>query len=400
VIRLRTPRLVRPRSLDVGLTALCAALMHVERGLMSLPVFGFTVSAGIVVAALPVLLRRQAPVTALVLAFITLFGVMETSDIYNTIPLPAVLCAYTVADLRGRRAALVAAGGAVPLTLAILQYYSPHPVLSWGTAQNMALIALPLALGVAAHDRRAYTAALVERAQVAERNQEEMARRRVSEERLRIARDVHDVVAHAMVTINVQAGVGAYLIRTDPDEAFTNLRTIKQLSGDALRDLRSMLGILREGDPGSSAPGAPVQGISALDDLFESLRRAGLDLTVDIDPAARTLPTSVDTTAYRIVQEAMTNTLRHAGSTSARIRVSRTGNQVLVEVTDDGGVPTEQLRDSGSGNGLRGMRERSAAVGGSLEAGPRSGGGWQVTATLPVDQAARSEHCPTEVPAP
>jgi signal transduction histidine kinase len=368
--------------------------MHVERALMSLPVLGFAVSTAIVVASLPVLLRRQAPVTGLVLAFVTIFAVMETSDIYNTIGLPAVLCAYAVADLRGRRAALVTAGGAVPVTLAILQYYSPHPLLSWGTAQNMALIVLPLALGVAAHDRRAYTAALVERAQAAERNQEETARRRVSEERLRIARDVHDVVAHAMVTINVHAGVGAYLVRTDPGEAYTNLRTIKQLSGEALSDLRSMLGILRD----DGVPGPPVQGISALDDLFEALRSTGLDLTVDIDPATRTLPTSVDTTAYRIVQEAMTNTLRHAGSTSARVTVRQAENRVLVEITDDGGVPTQRLRDSGSGNGLRGMRERAAAVGGSLEAGPRAGGGWQVTASLPVDHAARSEHRPTEVP--
>nr|WP_269328732.1 sensor histidine kinase [Kineosporia babensis] len=222
---------------------------------------------------------------------------------------------------------------------------------------------------------------MVERAQAAERNQEEIARRRVSDERLRIARDVHDVVAHALVTINVQAGVGAFLVRTDPDEAHLALRTIKQVSGDALGDLRATLGVIRS-----------PQGIDTLGDLAESLRTAGLQITLDVK-TEEGLPTSVDSTAYRIVQESLTNTLKHAGRTSARITVAQQEGRLLIEITDDGGTPTEQqLSVSGSGNGLRGMRERAAALGGSLEAGPGPDGGWRVTAELPLSS-------PLEVPA-
>lgn len=380
VTRFRTPRL-----LDAVLTLACIAGMYLEIHLRNLSPSAAD-QIWIVLASLPVLLRRQVPGISLALAFAGLFGIAENDGgFYQAIPGPAVVCAYAVASRHGRWASLLAAAAGAPITLAILQIYSPHPLFSWPTAQNLALVPLPLALGLAAHDRRAYTAALVERAQTAERNQEETAMRRVSEERLRIARDVHDVVAHAMVTINVQAGVGAYLVHNDPDEAHTALRTIKQISGDSLADLRSMLGLLRE--PTSGEPGPPVQGVAAIDDLAESVRTAGMDLVVDIDPAARHLPTSVDTTAFRIVQESLTNTLRHAGPTKARITLTHEESQVRVEITDDGGTPAEtRLSASGSGNGLRGMRERAAAIGGSLTAGSRTGGGWQVVALLPTSE--------------
>nr|WP_269809899.1 sensor histidine kinase [Kineosporia rhizophila] len=337
----------------------------------------------IVLNSLPVLVRRQSPAVALGLCFVLLFGLSELdADIYSTIPGPGVLCAYALADRYGRRVALACAPVGAAVTIVILQVYSPHVLFSWSTVQNLALVFLPLALGVAAHDRRAWTAALLERAQAAERNQEEITRRRVSEERLRIARDVHDVVAHALVTINVQAGVGAYLVKTDPEEAHSALRTIKQVSGDALTDLRSTLGLLRET---TETPAPPVQGIAALGELADGLRTAGVDLTVDVDPATHSLPTPVDSTAYRIVQESLTNTLKHAGPTTARITISHEQDRVQIEITDDGGTPAEQqLSTSGSGNGLRGMRERAAAIGGSLQAGPRPGGGWQVVASLPL----------------
>lgn len=393
VIRLRAlevPGLHRPGARDLAPAALCVALMALEAALRHLTPTALE-GVLVVVAALPAVLRWQVPVVSLALSFVTLLGLIQTDfDIYTTIPGPAVLCAYAVADRHGRRAAVVAGAAALPLVLAILQIYSPHELFSVGTAQNLALVVLPLALGVAAHDRRAYTGVLIERARTAERNQEETARRRVSEERLRIARDVHDVVAHAMVTINVQAGVGAYLVHSDPDEAHATLRAIKQVSGDALGDLRSTLGILRaEGTimRDDETPGPPVQGVAALDELFENLP-AGVELTVEVDPAARSLPTSVDTTAYRIVQEALTNVLRHAGPTRARILVAREQGRLLIDVLDEGGSPTGNLRDTGSGKGLRGMRERAAAVGGALEAGPRPEGGWRVTASLPLEPTA------------
>ncbi|MDP9827735.1 sensor histidine kinase [Kineosporia succinea] len=374
------PRLHAPRPADLALTVLCVVLMLVELRLHHLPPAVGSVST-IVLAALPVLVRRQFPVGSLVLAFTALFVLAQAdAGIYNTIPGPAVLCAHEVASHYGRRVSLAAGAVCAVLTMAILQIYSPHAVLSWGTAQNMALVVLPLALGVAAHDRRAWTQALLDRAATAERNQEETARRRVSEERLRIARDVHDAVAHALVTINVQAGVGAYLVKSDPDEAHVALRTIKQVSGDALTDLRSTLGVLRE------ATGAPPPGIDALGELAESMRTAGIDLTLDIDDVGPHLPTSVGTTAYRVVQEALTNTLRHAGPTCAHITVTRDRSALTLRISDDGGTPTDLLSRSGSGNGLRGMRERATALGGTLEAGPRPTGGWLVKAVLPLEK--------------
>ncbi|GAA3639899.1 histidine kinase [Kineosporia mesophila] len=379
----------RPAPWDVALTVLCAAAMFGE-AVYRYEFPGVLGSSLIVAASLPALIRWRAPTASLVLAFVTLYALARLEievDIFTTIPAPAVLCAYAVADRHGRRAAIVTGIACLPLTLAILQIYSPHALFSVPTAQNLAWVVLPLALGVAAHERRAAMTALVERARTAERTQEETARRRAGEERLRIARDVHDVVAHALVTINVQAGVGAYLVRNDPDEAHATLRTIKQVSGDALGDLRSTLGLLHAGEPAVSEPGPPVQGIAALDELAENLRTAGLDVTVELDPGP--VPTPVGTTAYRIVQEALTNTLRHAGPTTARVSVRPVQDRLVVEVVDEGGASTGPLSTSGSGNGVRGMRERAAAVGGTLEAGPRPTGGWRVSAALPL--SARKE---------
>jgi len=224
----------------------CVVLMHAEIPFNAKADPSVLGSVAIVVASLPLLLRSQAPVAAYVLAFVAMYGVIATVSVYNTMPAPVVLCAYAVAERHGLRAALVTGVASLPVVLLILQVFSPHGILSWGTAQNLALVPLPLALGVAANARRGYTAMLIERAEAAERSRETEALRRVGEERLRIARDVHDVVAHAMVTINVQAGVGAHLLDRDRAQAYDTLRSIKQVSGDALTDLRTMLGLLRE----------------------------------------------------------------------------------------------------------------------------------------------------------
>lgn len=377
---------VRDRVLDVAAALLCVALMIVD--VVRTPDADVTVvSAGaIVLASLPVLLRRRAPVTALTLAMLLLFAVMSGAGIYVTIAAPAMLCAYTLAEARGRRAALVAAALALPLVVLILQLYSPHGYLTWDTAKNLAFVAIPLALGGAAHDRRAYTSALVDRAESAERSREEEALRRVGEERLRIARDVHDVVAHAMVAINVQAGVGAHLLDRDPEQARSTLREIKRVSGESLDDLRSVLGLLREegAEAVATAPVRPTQGMAGIEDLREGLGSAGVVLDVDVDPAVGALPAAIDATGYRIVQEALTNVLRHAGPTTARVRVAHRDDTVVIEVENDRGNGPAPDGRAGSGNGLRGMRERAAAVGGSFEAGPRDGGGWRVAASLPV----------------
>lgn len=377
--------LVPPVLLDIGLAALCAGVMLLE--LVRTEAGEPTVAgvAAIAVATLPVLVRRQRPVLALVAAMVLLFAIAETTAVSQTIAVSPVVCGYTLASARGRRA-LWAVPPTMATVLVLLAVYGDHDLWSGDTLRNLALVILPSALGVMAHDRRELVAGLVARAETAERTREEETLRRVGEERLRIARDVHDVVAHAMVAINVQAGVGAHLLDRDPDHARSTLRDIKRVSGEALTDLRSMLGVLRDPDD-EDAPVRPVADLAALDDLRDGLAAAGVDVDVTVDPSAFPLPASVATTGYRIVQEALTNVLRHADTTTARVHVARVGGSVLIEIEDDG--PGTSTPDGpSSGHGVRGMRERATAAGGSLEAGPRPGGGWRVAASLPVGTSA------------
>ncbi len=244
---------------------------------------------------------------------------------------------------------------------------------------------LPLVFGAGVRDRRLYLAALHERLERAERTREEEALRRVGEERLRIAREVHDVVAHAMVAINVQAGVAAHLLRAGgrTDAASGALTEIKRVSGDALADLRATLGVLREED--APAPVRPTQGVGALGELADRVRAAGIDVELRIPEGGCAVPSAVGGAVHRIVQEALTNVLRHAGATRATVRVDVLESAVVVEVRDDGAGDAVRVPvATGSGNGVRGMRERAEAVGGELEAGPAPGGGWLVRARLPL----------------
>lgn len=373
---------------DAVLFVACAGAMAIETSVIDKASTTPAAYVAVVLASTPVLLWRRRPVLAGVLTMVLMFGVLETTHLYQTIAFPAVVCGYGLALRRGRWVALPAGVLTMALVLVILAIYSPHSLVGWDTVRNLGFVAVPLALGVAGHDRRLATAALLDRAESAERTREEETLRRVGEERLRIARDVHDVVAHAMVAINVQAGVGAHLLDRDPEQAHATLRDIKRVSGEALGDLRSMLGLLRQEDDDTGAPVLPTQGLAEIDGLRESLTSAGVDLDLSIDDSADQLPAAVGATGYRIVQEALTNVMRHAGPTSARVRVTRDDDGIAqvvrIEVEDDGGADPGALVGAGSGNGLRGMRERAAAVGGSLEAGPRAGGGWRVSATLPV----------------
>ncbi|MFB9313137.1 sensor histidine kinase [Nocardioides plantarum] len=379
---------------DAALFVFCASAMAVETTVSEKAVTTPAAYVAVVLASAPVLLWRRWPLLAGVLTMTLMFGVLETTHLYQTIAFPAVVCGYGLALRLGRRVALPAGVVTMALVLVILAIYSPHSLWGWDTVRNLGFVAVPLALGVAGHERRLASAALLERAESAERTREEETLRRVGEERLRIARDVHDVVAHAMVAINVQAGVGAHLLDRDPEQARATLRDIKKVSGDALGDLRSMLGLLRQQDDEPGAPVVPTQGLREIDDLREGLASAGVDLDLSIDASADLLPAAVGSTGYRIVQEALTNVMRHVGPTSARVRVTRDDDGIAqvvrIEVEDDGvteprtGTLAGTLVGAGSGNGLRGMRERAAAVGGSLEAGPRAGGGWRVSATLPI----------------
>jgi signal transduction histidine kinase len=224
-----------------------------------------------------------------------------------------------------------------------------------------------------------------ERAAEAVRIKEEETLRRTSEERLRIARELHDALGHHLSLISVQAGVALHVNEDLPDQARGSLTAIKQASGEALRELRSVLDILRqEGEP---APRSPTSSLARLDDLVSQAAAAGLNVHSETEGEARALPFGVDVAAFRIVQEALTNVTRHAAASTATVRVGYGDHEVTVQIDDDGRGPGDGAALS-SGNGLRGMRERAAALGGDLQTGSRPGGGFRVRAQLPLDGVA------------
>ncbi|WP_119295881.1 sensor histidine kinase [Streptomyces sp. YIM 130001] len=207
---------------------------------------------------------------------------------------------------------------------------------------------------------------------------ERAAARRADEERLRIARELHDVLAHSISVINVQAGVGLALLDSDPEQARAALTTIKSASKEALGEVRQVLDTLRT--PGD-APRAPAPGLDRLPELVEQAAGAGLTVEVTTEGERIALAPGADLAAFRIVQEALTNVVRHSGSRRARVRVHYAGGGLDLQIDDDG--PATRADAGGSGNGLAGMRERAAALGGTIEAGPRPEGGFRVRAALP-----------------
>ena len=232
---------------------------------------------------------------------------------------------------------------------------------------------------------------LEQRAKDLEENQEEEARRRVAEERIRIARDLHDVIAHGVAAIHLQAGAALHVIDRQPDVAAPALSSIKDLSKQTLDELRATVGVLRSEAADAAAPRAPTPGISQLAALIDQARHAGLSVDLQVDPSLNGLPAAVDVAAFRIVQESLTNVMRHAGQWAhAVVTISEDERGDLnVEVDDDGLGASARAPDN-PGHGLAGMRERAATVGGDVKAGPRVGGGFRVIARLPVAEAVTS----------
>jgi signal transduction histidine kinase len=235
-----------------------------------------------------------------------------------------------------------------------------------------------LAVGDTFRSRQALRAAAREREEREAREREEEGRRRAAEERLRIARELHDTLAHSLVAINVRAGVALDLHDSqDPSAALTD---IKQASATALRDLRATLSLLRE--QGEIAPTAPASGLEALPGLVDNARAAGVRTDVDVEVDAAAVPSAVGGAAFRIIQEALTNVLRHAHASSASVRVRARSDALDIEISDDGRANGVGVTP---GHGLHGMAERAAALGGRVDAGPRDEGGWRVHAVLPLN---------------
>jgi signal transduction histidine kinase len=216
-----------------------------------------------------------------------------------------------------------------------------------------------------------------QRAEEAERTRDEVAGRRAVEERLRIARELHDSLTHSISVVQVQAGVAVHLARKRGAEVPPALLAIQEASADAARELRATLGVLRSHDEGDGS------GLDRLPDLMGRTRSAGLPASVTVTGTPRPLPRDVDQAAYRIVQEALTNVTRHAGQTSAAVHLCYRADALTVQVDDDGTAAPEAALP-GLGLGLIGMRERVSALGGLLQAGPRQNGGFRVWAELPL----------------
>ncbi|MFI8203157.1 sensor histidine kinase [Streptomyces sp. NPDC085937] len=307
---------------------------------------------------------------------------------------PALVAAYacTLHVPGERRAAGAVALAAVALFAGSEPLSGDH---SWRDASRMGtVVAAPLVAGLIGHavrTRRAYLAAVEERARRAEESRELEARRRVAEERVRIARELHDLVAHQITLANAQATVAAHFFDSRPEQTRASLRELVETTGHALDELRATVGLLRQtGD--TAAPDGPAPGLDRLPDLLESFRRAGLEVSAREEGAARAVPPGVDLTAYRIVQEALTNVTKHAAGRGARVGLDWGGGRLTVTVSDDGGAPggPPALSERPPGYGLIGMRERAAAVGGELTAGPRPEGGFLVTARLPLPPVRES----------
>jgi signal transduction histidine kinase len=332
--------------------------------------------------AVPLLWRHAAPQTVLALVVLGVFACMATLKPGWTVVAVSAVAIYSVALYGDRLRTLATAGCIIAVTVAVMALFSDRGLLSYDALTRLGILLIALTLGDAVRGRRAERAAAAEREAERERRASDDADRRLSDERLRIAQEVHDVVAHAMVAINVQAGVAAHVLHKRPGQAETALTEIKRVSGAALDDLRATLGVLR--DESAAAPIHPTRVLSEVPDLAAPLRAAGVRVDLDLDGPEERVPSPVGAAAYRIVQEALTNVLRHADASSAAVRVAIGARSVEIDVRNDGVGSATASPPNGAGTGLRGMAERAEALGGRIEAGRLPDGGWQVHAVLPL----------------
>jgi signal transduction histidine kinase len=327
--------------------------------------------AAIAVLGLAAGLRRLAPVGALAVVLVVLLALRWP---YPGL-VPAWSALYLVAATRRRATSLAA------LATTVLVPLVGVPVLDRGVLLGL-VSCLVWAVGDAVGRHRAYERQLVRQQIDAE---VEKARRGVTEERMRIARELHDVVAHSMSVITLQAGFGHLVIDTDPGQARAALGVIETTGREALTEMRRLLGVLRAEDGDATPVRKPAPDLSDLDHLVLQTARAGVEVHLEITGRPRRLPSGIELSAYRIVQEALTNVVKHADAPASRVSIGYGEDLLSIEVTDDGrGRPVAD----GHGHGLVGMRERVNVYGGCLETGPLPGRGFQVLARLPLSGAA------------
>jgi signal transduction histidine kinase len=377
------PTALLPRPLDVVLAVLCVpatvigAVAHGD-GVGALEI------AVIVVSATLVLLRHYAPIPVLAAAIGASIVSVAAMDRPNVLIAVVVLLVFTVAVERDRRTGVYAGLAGIAGLLVVVGIQNSLDELPGPLLAAVAWPALAVAAGDLTRSRREAIAAAEERARRAEETREEEARRRVAEERLHIARELHDVVAHRMAVVNVQAGVAEHLLRSRPDDAAAALRVVRSSAQAALDNLGSILNVLRSaGESDASVEPAPM--LTELSALIDSYRDAGLAVEYETSGAPRPLADTTQLALYRTVQEALTNAHKY-GDGHVRLRISHAADGVAVEVINPVALPsigvTQRSDPAGEagGFGLMGMRERVLAAGGSLHAGPDGKGRFVVRA--------------------
>lgn len=327
--------------------------------------------------------RRRQPFGVLALALccgvvFQVLGVRESPLVMG----PVLVSVYTVAVMTDRRTACTAASVSAAVLVGAAALWGSKPWLDPDNVATLAWTALPAAIGDGVRSRRAYVAAVEERAEHAERTREQEAQRRVAAERVRIARELHDIVAHHIALINAQAGVAVHLLERRPDGILTALEDIRDTSRSALDELRVTVGLLRQSDD-PVAPRDPLPGLAQVPALLASFERVGLAVKHTRHGMAEPLDPAVDLAAYRIVQESLTNVRKHSGADHARLFLHYRPERLTITVEDDGNAAPHPPQP-GAGHGLIGMRERATTVGGTLHARPRPEGGFSVTAELPL----------------
>ena len=350
----------------------------------------------VAVACLVLAGRYRWPVPVLTISTAAVTTYTALGYVNGAALLAPVVTLFAVATRVATRRAIACA--AVTLAVLMAATAASNPVggpTGGGFYLLPAMVAIACFGGIAIASRRAYVASIQARA-------DQDARRRIDEERLRIARELHDVVAHTMATINVQAGVAVHVLTDRPDVAAEALQTIKTASKEGLRELRAILNVLRQAD--EADPIQPAPGLAQIATLIDGAQRAGLRTTLAVTGPERPLPAAVDLAAYRIIQESLTNVIRHAGPATAAVSLAYDEGELRIEVTDTGcgyapaagshqagshheGNPEnggEKSGAQGTGHGLTGMRERAASVGGTVDAGPSPAGGYRVAARLPT----------------
>jgi signal transduction histidine kinase len=358
---------------------------------------GIALLVALCLAAFPLAARRRYPLAVLAIVTIALASVVVIGQNVADTPIVA-LPAYTVAARYERRisvVALCAVGATFLAALGIgeILRYAASPAMTDQVSSNLIVAVAAWFVGDSVRSRRAYVTGLSLQAEERQRRELELAQSLVAEERLQIARELHDIVAHSLSVIAIQSGVGGHVLDMQPEEARKALAAVESTSRSALEELRRVLEVLRRDDPAEPSL-LPTPGLADIDRLLAQCRAAGLAVTYQLRGHVTPMTPSLDLSVYRIVQEALTNVTKHAGTAQATVEITFDEEAVIITVADRGALhrngtalPPDQGEGAKAHHGIIGMRERAAMFGGSLTAGPRAGGGFEVLARLPFSAA-------------